>query len=144
MRLKRLRTFLVNARGVMWWTVLLKRSRWQPCEAQFGTFTQWRSFFLCVMCAGARPDPREELPTSAFGPTCLCHWACLSLQAVFSLDPWEGDPADTPSRVYDGGKVGNKSTGLSQYQTFRVNTVQKLHNESDQSIVSAHQSYVYI
>ena len=60
----------------------------------------------------------------------------------FRWIPSEGNPADAPSCVYHRGKFGNKSTALFQYPNFRVNTGQKLHNESDQSIVSAHQSCI--
>ena len=99
--LRRLRTFPVNARSAMLWTVLLKRSHCQPCERQFGTSTQWSivktreathfsdemldTAGRKVMCAG----PREELPTSAFGPTCLCHGLVCHCRQYFRWIPSE-------------------------------------------------------
>ena len=72
---------------------------------------------------------------------CATGLACHCRQ-YFRWIPSEGNPADAPSRVYDRGKVGDKSTGLFHYQNFSVNTGQGLHNESGRSIVSSHQSCI--
>ena len=82
-----------------------------------------RSFRLLLLVR--RPCP--------IGLACHC-------RQYFLWIPSERNPADAPSGVYDRGKVGNRSTGLFQYQNFSINTVQVLHSESDQSIVSSRRS----
>ena len=95
----------------------------------------------CVLALG-RPRAGRFRLLLLVRRACAIGLACHCKQ-YFRWISSEGNPADAPSRVYDPGKVGDKSTGLFQYQHFSVNTGQKLHNESDQSMGRA-QSVIHI
>ena len=97
----------------------------------------WTICHVCWRSAG----PARGASSSAFGPTCLCHLGLPVIAGSFFAGSLRtGTPADAPSRVYDRGKVGNKSTGRFHHHIVSVNTGHGLHNESVRSTVSSHRS----